>query len=545
MTTYKYHEFIDEYIELVESGKVQTSNDVKLLIEYVKEKIDQPNVVIDSDEIYDCVEFIQRYFPFRLMPYQKFLTSFIAGVFYDDGSLVFDEFFIEMGRGAGKNGLISSISKWLIAKQGIERYNVDIVATSEEQAKTSFIDVYDVLDTHWKKLQKHFSKTKVEIQHKKSKSTLKYRTSNAKTKDGLRPGAVIFDEIHAYETYDSIKVFTSALGKVPRPRRFYITTDGNVRGGVLDDFKEDAKMVLNGEKPNSRMFPFICKLDDENEVHDFDLWEKANPSINYPGFEDLKQQMKNEYYDMETRESLKIEFFTKRMNIPAEDAACGVAEWEKIAATNQPIPDLKGMSCVGGIDYSDIRDFVGVGLMFKFNGKRYWIHHTFINQHALKIANYKIDIELAKQKGLITIIKDEVNKPEQILAWFVEQSKKYKIENIALDLYRFNYLSTPFREAGFKMTVARSGSYTHTKLHPIVEEMFATENIVYGDDMMMRWYTNNVYVKTDLKGNKAYEKIEPMRRKTDGFMAMIHALTLDAEIRPAKRIRKGFKSVTY
>jgi phage terminase large subunit-like protein len=46
--------------------------------------------------------------------------------------------------------------------------------------------------------------------------------------------------------------------------------------------------------------------------------------------------------------------------------------------------------------------------------------------------------------------------------------------------------------------------------------------------MMMRWYTNNVYVKMDGKGNKTYEKIELIKRKTDGFMGLVHSLTLDS-----------------
>ena len=46
----------------------------------------------------------------------------------------------------------------------------------------------------------------------------------------------------------------------------------------------------------------------------------------------------------------------------------------------------------------------------------------------------------------------------------------------------------------------------------------------------MRWYTNNVYVDMDKKGNKSYKKIEPKLRKTDGFFAFIHALSKDEEV---------------
>ena len=37
---------------------------------------------------------------------------------------------------------------YLVSKQGIRGYNVDIVATSKEQALTSFMDVHDVLEEY-------------------------------------------------------------------------------------------------------------------------------------------------------------------------------------------------------------------------------------------------------------------------------------------------------------------------------------------------------------------------------------------------------------
>jgi phage terminase large subunit-like protein len=54
-------------------------------------------------------------------------------------------------------------------------------------------------------------------------------------------------------------------------------------------------------------------------------------------------------------------------------------------------------------------------------------------------------------------------------------AKKYHIKKIAFDLYRINYLRGKFDEAGFKLEIARSGTVTHTKLSPIIEEMFATK----------------------------------------------------------------------
>ena len=79
------------------------------------------------------------------------------------------------------------------------------------------------------------------------------------------------------------------------------------------------------------MFPFLCKLDDEIEVDDFEMWEKANPSLPY--FPHLKQEMETEYENMQTRPSARIEFMTKRMNLPQEETMFSVASWEQIKAT--------------------------------------------------------------------------------------------------------------------------------------------------------------------------------------------------------------------
>src|SRR5699024_9492 len=162
-------------------------------------------------------------------------------------SLVFDRYFLYMGRGAGKNGFISWDSFFMQTKQhGIQNYDIDIVATSEKQAKTSFNDVYDVLKTNEKRLKNAFYRSKVEIRNNATNSSLEYNTSNARTKDGKRIGCVIFDEEHEYEDYESIKVFTSGGGKVEDYREFHISTDGRVRGGPLDDLKEEARMIFSG-----------------------------------------------------------------------------------------------------------------------------------------------------------------------------------------------------------------------------------------------------------------------------------------------------------
>ncbi|NFI82554.1 terminase large subunit, partial [Clostridium botulinum] len=171
-----FNKYIDEYIDLVESNKVVTNEDIKKSIKLVREKLSDERVIIDHKKIEQAILKIEEYFPFKLLPWEKFIIG-LAHCYYDDDTLVFDTFIIYMGRGGGKNGFISSISWYFTTKfHGIKEYNIDIVANSEDQAKTSFDDVYNVIEDN-KKLSKAFYNTKVKIVYKKTRSYLKYNTS--------------------------------------------------------------------------------------------------------------------------------------------------------------------------------------------------------------------------------------------------------------------------------------------------------------------------------------------------------------------------------
>lgn len=527
-----YNKYIDDYIWKVERGEIIVGEDIKKLIKNViHPKLSQPNIVIKHEMIEQDIQKTNEYFPFELLDWQMFIIA-LTHCYYDDDQLVWDIIFLMCGRGAGKNGFMSTRCFYYTTPfHGVRAYNVDIVANSEKQAKTSFEDVYDVIDSN-PKLQKHFKYTKEEIIMKKTNSYIHFNTSNAKTKDGLRPGVILFDEIHEFVSYDNIKVFTSALGKKKYPRTFIITTNGNVRGGVLDDYLELADSILKGENKNSKMLPILYRLDYKDEVHNFEMWNKANPSLRF--FPTLKAKMEQEYYEMERQPQMAVEFMTKRMNLPAQNCYTVVATWDKIKATNRPVPSLKGYTCIGGIDYSSVQDFTSCGLLFKLGDEYIWFQHTFICHKALEVENrsFKFDIEAAKEQGLCTIVYEDSIQPHHLIKWFLDQAKYYHIKNIYCDEYRKTILKPAFAERGLPLEMTRSGAITHSRLFPLIEYIFANEKIIFGDDMMMRWYTNNVYVDDDghNKGNKVFKKIEERLRKTDGFFAFLHAMSKQEEL---------------
>lgn len=540
--TYNYHPFINDWLRAVEQNLVHASNEVQLLMPIIRDTLEDSNVFFDLDQVEKYVELTEKYY-FDLMPDQKCYASLILGLFYKDtGQLVFPSTFIMAGRGWGKNGFISTLADFMQTEHhGVQKYNVDIVATSEEQAMTSFLEVYDKVENLGKDMAKAlYDYNKTQITYRKTNSTLKYRTSLARTKDGGRPGCVIFDEIHAYENFDNIKVFTGGLGKVDRPRRIYITTDGELRDGVLDVYKERSRRILDGESEHKGFLPIIMKLDTIQEVGKPELWDKANPRILYNNT--LKSQILQEYDEMLEIESLKEAFITKRMNIPYISKSRTVCDWQDLlACCKLPYPDMSGLTFTGSVDFADLRDFASAGIRTKKDGKHIYLEHSWVHETSLELTNYNIDIQEAVKEGWLTIVKKNEHPtipPDLIADWFFEQaSKGYYIQKIKVDSFRYSALKECFESRGLpEVQLVRSGAMSHNKVAPILDKLIANHEIILPDSKLFRWFVWNVERVLDKKGNVNYLKIEPIKRKTDGFFCLLHNL-IDDDLEEAKEFK--------
>lgn len=534
-----YHPYIDSYMDDIRSGKIPSSKELKQAMDYIEYKLDDPDIFIDTKKIEKAVELIERYFEFKLLNWELFVLALIHCYYKSTDTIVFDEILLVIGRGNGKNGFISAVTWYLTTHyHGIKGYNVDIIANAEDQAKTSFEDVYDMLERTWDKSKRFFYKTKQVIMNLITKSYIKYNTANAKSKDGKRTACLVFDEIHEYENYDMIKVFQRSFGKKKHSRIFWITTNGYVRDGVLDDKLRLAGDVLNGTIKDLGLLPLIYKIDKKEEAYDPKMWVKANPSLPYKGFAELRKEMEKDLIKMKYESHIEQDFLTKRMNWPEDDKEIVVTVWENILATNKEVPDLTGKTGVVGIDYASITDFAAAGVLIRDGEMRYWITHSWLCTNSKDVHRLKIPWKQWAKEGYLTIVDDVEIDPKYITNWIAEQAIKYNIPKIALDGFRYNLVSNALKDIGFDWK-----EYKNVKLvrpsdimivSPVIESCFNKQLFVWGDNPLMRWYTNNTkMIRTGINkttGNMTYGKIEPKSRKNDGFMALVAAMTIENEL---------------
>jgi len=518
---------IDEYIAFVRSGTVPVCKDQLALCNYVEKCFRKEKIHVDEQQLKRYLNF-QRYFPFQLLPWEKFIFALHNCVYRAPGVLRWPALFVYVGRGAGKNGYLAFESFcWITPVNGVPEYHVDIFATSEDQAKTSPDDVRAVLEKNRVKLEKRFYWNLEYIENLKTGSIIRYHTSAPGTKDGGRPGAVVFDEYHAYQNYKLIGTAKTGLGKKAMPRQTIITTDGNIRGGPLDDIKARAEGILYGDVGDNGMLPFICRLDSPKEVDAPAMWPKANPSYIY--LPNLQQEMQMEYADYKINPAANSDFMTKRMNLPQTYEDASVADWNTILAAKKSMPDLTGCSCVAGIDYMKTTDFLSAGLLFRYKGLFLWMQHSWVCRASPDLPRIKAPLDEWKEQKYLTFVDGPEISPDVPAAWLAEKAQTYNITQLGMDNFRYTLLTRALREAGFDTdkgganNIMLTKRVTENRYVPVITHLFNNHLILWGDDPMMGWYTYNACIMTE-KGNQYFGKKEEKSRKTDGFKAMVAAI---------------------
>lgn len=552
---------IDEYIKFVEENPLETDDEIKLLIKnIVKPTLSRDDVFFDDVTFYRAVRYCEKWY-YKLFPYQKF--AYALFFMYDKNNpdiVIFPDILIVMARGNGKDGMIMPLANFLQTHfYGVKNYNIDIVATSEEQALNSFNVVYNMLENNKKVMRKYFYWNKTTVINKQTHSVLRYNTANAKTKDGKQIGMIIFNEYHAYEDYKQINVYSSGLGKIKHSRTVIITTNGTVRDGPLDEKLAMARLVLNGEDNFLGLLPIIYKINDMQSVDipmkkfmetnnradiDITLWVQANPSLRYMPV--LMNELIRDYIKMKKQKSYRVEFYAKRMNLPQQDEEQAVADWPTIERASyqdvenkipRPTGPIEGRSAIIGIDYAALNDFASAGFLFKIDGEYIWRHKTWVCSKSKFYNDIKFPFHNIGQEGYqdFVIVDTETIDAREIVVWLITEMVKYNIQKWVMDMYRFLLLKKIFEEFGITVE-SKENPYGQVRMirridsitamtAPRIEVAFAEGKINIGDSAMMRWAINNTAVKIGKDGNKKYEKIEPKLRKNDPFMAFVVAMS--------------------
>lgn len=526
---------VKDYLELVESGPYRTCKEQHALAAHIRRVFQTEELRVDAEQLRHYMG-LAKYFPFKdLFPWEKFLAALWDCTYRADGLPRWKTVFCMLGRGSGKDGFIAfdafaSVSPY----NPVDHYDVDICANNEEQAMRPVQDVIEALETpgNEAKLKRFYYHTKEVVQGRKNKGCIKGRTNNPKGRDGMRSGKTVFNEVHAYQNYDNIKVFVTGQGKVAQPRVGIFTSNGEVSDGPLDDYLARGRRILFEGEPDNGFLPFICCLESKEQVHDPENWYMANPSLAY--LPHLKQEIEDEYRDWCGHPEQNADFLTKRMGLRAGFKEVSVTDYEKVLATKKLLPDLTGSACTVGIDYAELSDWAAVNLHFRVGNNRYDINHAWICAQSKTLPRVKAPWQQWAKDGLVTVVQDVSIHPDLLTQYIAEMAKRYNLRMLVMDHYRWTLMAESMRKIGFdandKTRVKLVRPSDIMQIEPLIQECFDRQLFHWGDNPCLRWAVNNTKrVRSSRSagvdtGNFIYAKIEAKSRKTDMFMALVASM---------------------
>lgn len=538
MMSCKLHPAIEKYLVSVETDTPRACPEQHALAAHVRRCFAEEDIHIDEGQLSKYLGLV-RYFPYEsLFPWEEFLLALWDCTYRADGSPRWKTLLCMVGRGAGKDGFIAFDGACSISPYNpVAHYNVDICANNEEQAVTPVKDLAEVLETpaYEAKLKKHYYHTKELIQGRRNKGVMKGRTNNPKGRDGMRSGKVIFNEVHQFENYDNIKVFITGQGKVAQPRVGIFTSNGEVSDGPLDDYLARGRRILFEGEPDNGFLPFICCLSSKDQVHDLGNWYMANPSLYY--MPHLLREIQDEYQDWKDHPEQNGDFLTKRMGLRQGFREIAVTDYEKVKATNRPLPDMAGWACTVGIDYAELSDWAAVNLHFRRGAERYDINHAWVCAQSKTLPRVKAPWRAWADHGMMTVVEDVSIHPDLLAAYVQEAGRVYSIKMLALDHYRWTLISDSLRKIGFdaadKSRVKLVRPSDIMQVEPVIQECFDRGLFAWGDNPPLRWAVNNTKRVRSSKrlgvdtGNYIYAKIEGKSRKTDPFMALVASMCVE------------------
>ena len=532
---------VADYLEIVEGGELPACREQKALAALVRQRFAEERLLVDEQKISRYCG-IARYFAFKnLFPWQKFLTALWDCVFTAEGLPRWKTVFCMVSRGAGKDGFIAVNSLASISPyNSVRHYDVDICANNEEQAKRPCFDIIEALENpvHEKKLDKFFYHTKEVIQGRKNLGCIKGRTNNPSGRDGMRSGKIIFNEVHAYQDYANINVFTSGQGKTAEPRRGIFTSNGVINDGPLDDYLARSRRILFEGEPDNGFLPFVCCLDDKTQADDPLNWHMANPSLRY--LPALMQETADEYRDWKDHPEQCGDFLPKRMGLRAGFSEISVTDYEKVLATKGELPDMNGWPCVVGIDYAELNDWAAVNIHFRRGADRFDINHAWVCTQSKTLHRVKAPWRTWAEMRLLTVVDDVSIHPDLLAEYIARAGQRYIVRMVALDNFRWTLLSESLRKIGFdasdKTRVKLARPSDIMRVDPLIQECFDRRLFHWGDNPCLRWAVNNTKrVRSSRSigvdtGNFIYAKIEAKSRKTDPFMALAASMTAEAAL---------------
>lgn len=510
---------------------------------------------------------------FEPLPYQRYLLRAMFGwKRASDGLRRFRKVFLAVPKGNGKSPFCSGLGLFLAFfdhEPGAEAY---AVAADKKQARIVF-DTSKVMVEKSPDLRDLCEVYTDSIKLKGSTESYQVLSSDASTKHGFRPHAILFDEYHAQPSRDLSDALMRGMGKRRQPLLIMVTTAGDDDESICFEEWDYGRRVVSGSVIDPTYLPMIFEASEKDDWSKEEIWRRVNPGF---GITIKKDYFISESSAAQVEPRKRNSFIQMHTNRWTNSAVAWIpVEWWDACRGDFTDEQLRLLSCAAGLDMAQKIDLAAFSVVFKepLKGKapevlevakegthgKPVIVEVSLNFRLYAKTFFWLPEETARDRaregfdsylrwgemGLLTLTEGAVIDYDRI---FKDVTEKIVPRFPLLKQGRIGYdpafatdIANRLRDKAGLTTVEVLQNYQHiSEPCQIFEGLVKSKRLVHDGNALLRWNAENVAIKRDDAGRIRPVKPKKPGKKIDGIVATLMGLgQIVLQPDPKKSIYEG------
>ena len=378
----------------------------------------------------------------RLSLWQRAAISMIFGIVDEAGKRQFTEVFWVVGRKQGKTLLAAAIATYMAYAAGEFGSEIYMLAPKIDQSDLVYSAVE--FNVHAEpELDSITRSTKYRgLMIQETNTTIKKLAFSSKKSDGYNPMFFVADEVAAWPGVNGLRqweVMASGTGARSEPLGLAISSGGYENEGLFDELMKRSTAFLMGNSREQHILPIIYMIDDGEKWNDLQELRKSLPGLGESVSEEfIRKELQTAEESLSKASEVKVKYANLKQNLST--AWLRAEDINKAFGHHKSLEELRGHYCVGGVDLSQSVDLTSACIACEVDGV-IWVHsHFWLPNKRLEEATRRDNIpyEIYIRKGFLSLSGEEFINNDDVLLWFMDLVKTYKIYPLMIGYDRWS-----------------------------------------------------------------------------------------------------------
>jgi phage terminase large subunit-like protein len=458
-----------------------------------------------------------------LRPWQK---AFIEAVYREENDCrPVRTAVLSMARKNGKSQLAAALALChLCGPESESRGEVYSCATTRHQASKIFDEMVALIGrSYWLTARCNVTRFTKRIEDLHNGSIYYALTSEPRSKHGLSPSLVVYDELGQAPDRELYDAMNTALGARATPLMLAISTQAADDHAPLSQLIDYGLKVRSGEIVDPSFHLTLYTAPDSADPWDPATWALANPALgDFRSLEDLERQAAQ----AKSMPALENNFRNLILNqrVAAEERFITPRQWADCAEAAE-IPD--GAKVYAALDLGSTRDLTALVLLHQDADDVFHVKPFFWMAGDLAARGHEDAAPYAdwQRAGYLTAA-GEATDPAIIAEAIAQLSTQYRIATLTFDEWRMAEVKRELDAIGCELELLphRQGYKSMSAPIETLMRLLAQKRIRHGGHPVLKMCAMNAVVTRDAHNNRKLDKSRSNGR-IDGLVALTMTFT--------------------